>query len=184
MLAVGNETLQDVPVEFSEEAACCVMLASGGYPGAYDKGKVIDLGRAPEWAQVFHSGTARDAAGRLITAGGRVLGICCMANKPKRRLESAYRAADEVSFEGMCMRRDIGRRALAIEKGEKPMVYRVYVEKKIGFDHEASALYRELKSFLGIEALEGVRILTGYDVENIEAELFEKAIPNVFSEPM
>ena len=64
------------------------------------------------------------------------------------------------------------------------MVYRVYVEKKIGFDHEASALYRELKSFLGIEALEGVRILNRYDVENIEAELFEKAIPNVFSEPM
>lgn len=117
MLAVENETLGDVPVEFSEEAACCVMLASGGYPGAYDKGKVIDLGRAPEWAQVFHSGTARDAAGRLITAGGRVLGICCMANNLEQAVESAYRAADEVSFEGMCMRRDIGRRALAIEKG-------------------------------------------------------------------
>ncbi len=64
------------------------------------------------------------------------------------------------------------------------MVYRVYVEKKPGFDHEATALYDELKSFLGIGALEGVRILNRYDVENIDAALFEKAVQNVFSEPM
>ena len=53
----------------------------------------------------------------MITAGGRVLGVCCTANGLEQAIESAYRAADEVSFEGMCMRRDIGRRALAIEKG-------------------------------------------------------------------
>ena len=64
------------------------------------------------------------------------------------------------------------------------MVYRVYVEKKPGFDHEASALYSELKSFLGIGGLTGVRILNRYDVENLDADLFEKAVPNVFSEPM
>ncbi|MBQ3269726.1 MAG: phosphoribosylformylglycinamidine synthase [Clostridia bacterium] len=64
------------------------------------------------------------------------------------------------------------------------MVYRVYVEKKPGFDHEAAALYDELRSFLGIGALEGVRILNRYDVENIDAALFEKAVSNVFSEPM
>ena len=64
------------------------------------------------------------------------------------------------------------------------MVYRVYVEKKPGFDHEASALYNELKSFLGIAGLTGVRILNRYDVENIDAALFEQAVPNVFSEPM
>ncbi len=64
------------------------------------------------------------------------------------------------------------------------MVYRVYAEKKPGFDHEAAALYEELKSFLGIEGLRGVRILNRYDVENIDAALFEKAVPSVFSEPM
>ena len=64
------------------------------------------------------------------------------------------------------------------------MVYRVYAEKKPGFDHEAAALYDELKSFLGIEGLTGVRILNRYDVENIDAALFEKAVSNVFSEPM
>ena len=64
------------------------------------------------------------------------------------------------------------------------MVYRIYVEKKPGFDHEAAALYHELKSFLGIEGLTGVRIVNRYDVENIDAAVFEKAVSNVFSEPM
>ncbi len=64
------------------------------------------------------------------------------------------------------------------------MVYRVYVEKKPGFDHEAAALYGELTSFLGIGGLTGVRILNRYDVENIDAALFEQAVSNVFSEPM
>ena len=64
------------------------------------------------------------------------------------------------------------------------MVYRVYVEKKPGFDHEASALLEELKSFLGISGLTGVRILNRYDVENIDEAVFEQAVPNVFSEPM
>ena len=90
------------------------MLASGGYPGIYEKGKIIDLGRAPEMAQVFHSGTGRDADNRLITAGGRVLGVCCTADTLKAAVDDAYRAAGEVSFDGMCMRRDIGKRALAI----------------------------------------------------------------------
>ena len=64
------------------------------------------------------------------------------------------------------------------------MVYRVYVEKKPGYDHEAVALYDELKSFLGIAGLTGVRLLNRYDVENIDGELFEKTVSNVFSEPM
>jgi len=64
------------------------------------------------------------------------------------------------------------------------MVYRVYAEKKPGYDHEAAALYEDLKSFLGIEGLAGVRILNRYDVENIDAALFEQAVSNVFSEPM
>ena len=63
------------------------------------------------------------------------------------------------------------------------MVYRVYVEKKAGLDHEASALCADLRSFLGINALEKVRILNRYDVENIDAALFEQSKTTVFSEP-
>ena len=118
MMAVENGTLADTPVEFSEGAACCVMLASGGYPGKYEKGKVIDLGEAEAMAQVFHSGTARNAAGELITAGGRVLGVSCTADDLKTAVQRAYAAADQVKWEGMIRRRDIGRRALDILNNE------------------------------------------------------------------
>ena len=114
MLAVENGTLADTPVEFSDGAACCVMLASGGYPGKYEKGKPIDLGKAPEMAEIYHSGTGRDAEGNLVTAGGRVLGVCCTADDLKTAVERAYAAADEVKWDGMMLRRDIGRRALKI----------------------------------------------------------------------
>ncbi|MBQ6374734.1 MAG: phosphoribosylamine--glycine ligase [Clostridia bacterium] len=120
MMAVENETLAETPVEFSDGAACCVMLASGGYPGKYEKGKVIDLGRADEMAQVFHSGTARNDAGQLVTAGGRVLGIACTADTLASAVDKAYAAAAEVSWDGMMLRHDIGARALAIlKKGEE-----------------------------------------------------------------
>ena len=63
------------------------------------------------------------------------------------------------------------------------MVFRVYVEKKPGFDVEAQQLCGELRTILGVEALEGVRIVNRYDVEGISQELFDQATPTVFSEP-
>ena len=117
MRAVEDETLADTPVEFSDGAACCVMLASGGYPGKYEKGKVIDLGNAEEMAEIFHSGTGRDADGNLVTAGGRVLGVCCTADDLGTAIERAYAAAAEVKWDGMICRNDIGKRALDILKG-------------------------------------------------------------------
>ena len=118
MTAVENETLADAPVTFSDGAACCVMLASGGYPGKYEKGKVIDLGGADAMARIYHSGTGRDAQGNLVTAGGRVLGVCCTADDLETAVRRAYEAAGQVSWEGMICRRDIGRRALEILKGK------------------------------------------------------------------
>ncbi|MBQ3479850.1 MAG: phosphoribosylamine--glycine ligase [Clostridia bacterium] len=114
MVAVENGTLADTPVEFEDGAACCVMLASGGYPGKYEKGKVIDLGRAGDMAEIYHSGTGRNEKGELVTAGGRVLGVCCTADDLQTAIEKAYRAADEVKWDGMILRRDIGKRALGI----------------------------------------------------------------------
>ena len=114
MLAVENETLSETPVEFADGAACCVMLASGGYPGKYEKGKAIDLGNAEAMARVYHSGTALDEDENLVTAGGRVLGIACTADDLPTAIERAYAAADEVKWDGMTLRRDIGQRALGI----------------------------------------------------------------------
>ena len=119
MTACEDGTLADTPVVFSDGAACCVMLASGGYPGKYEKGKVIDLGDAPEMAELYHSGTALSDSGELVTAGGRVLGVCCTAGDLETAVERAYRAADQVKWDGMICRRDIGARALGILKGAK-----------------------------------------------------------------
>ena len=119
MRAVESETLADTPVECSDGAACCVMLASGGYPGKYEKGKAIDMGNADNMAQVYHSGTARNASGALVTAGGRVLGVSCTADTLERAIEKAYAAANEIHWDGMIFRRDIGKRALSIlNKGD------------------------------------------------------------------
>ena len=62
------------------------------------------------------------------------------------------------------------------------MVYRIYVEKKQGLENEANALYSEIKTFLGIESIEKVRLLNRYDVENISEELFEYSVKTVFSD--
>ena len=114
MLAVENETLSDTPVEFSDGAACCVMLASGGYPGRYEKGKVIDLGNAGNMAEIFHSGTDRNERGELVTAGGRVLGVCCTSDDLQTAIDKAYSAVNEIRWDGMIYRKDIGGRALSI----------------------------------------------------------------------
>jgi len=63
------------------------------------------------------------------------------------------------------------------------MVYRLYVEKKPGFDHEAHGLLEELRSFLGIKGLTGLRVLNRYDVENLDEEIYRRAVSGVFSEP-
>jgi phosphoribosylamine--glycine ligase len=98
-------------------ASVCVIAASGGYPGKYASGKIIN-GLAPSTDPdvcVFHSGTAiKD--GTTVTAGGRVLGITAAAADLKTALHKAYAELDKISFEGMQFRRDIGHRALAKEQ--------------------------------------------------------------------
>ena len=116
MRAVEEERLSEVDVRFKGGAACCVILASGGYPEAYEKGKAIDLGGADAlndtW--VFHSGTAvKD--GHLVTSGGRVLGVTATGDTLKTAIDRAYDAARRVRFDGMFMRSDIGKRALEVE---------------------------------------------------------------------
>ena len=113
MQACENGTLSETDVEFSDGAACCVILASGGYPEKYEKGKEIDLGDAEsaENVQVFHSGTAlKDGA--LVTNGGRVLGVTATADDLGSAIQDAYAAAKKINFDGMFMRSDIGARAM------------------------------------------------------------------------
>ena len=116
MRAVEEERLSEIDVRFKGGAACCVILASGGYPESYEKGKAIDLGGADALADtwVFHSGTAAKD-GQLVTSGGRVLGVTATGDTLKTAIDRAYDAARRVRFDGMFMRSDIGKRALEVE---------------------------------------------------------------------
>jgi phosphoribosylamine---glycine ligase len=94
--------------------AVCITLASGGYPGPYSTGVVIDgvdTAETREGVRVFHAGTA-ERDGKLVTAGGRVLGVTATAADLKTALARAYAAVADVGFEGMQYRRDIGRKGL------------------------------------------------------------------------
>ena len=110
MQAVTEERLAECPVEFSDGAAACVILASEGYPGSYEKGYPI---RIPDdlSAEVYVAG-AKDRDGQLVTSGGRVLGVTATAPTLTAALQKAYAAAEQIHFENAYYRRDIGKRAL------------------------------------------------------------------------
>ncbi|OKP73150.1 phosphoribosylamine--glycine ligase [Paenibacillus sp. P3E] len=112
LLAVTEGRLADIEIEWSEEAAVCVVLASEGYPGPYPKGVPISgLGdRANEL--VFHAGTARTEDGTWVTNGGRVLGVVGMGASIAEARSAAYASAAKISFPGMHSRTDIAMKAL------------------------------------------------------------------------
>ena len=103
-------------VRMSGQSAACVVLASGGYPGAYKKGLPItgleDLANLPD-VYVYHAGTQLED-NLLVTAGGRVLGVTAVAPTLEKALEKAYDAAARIHFDGVFYRRDIGKRALEL----------------------------------------------------------------------
>lgn len=109
MLAVREERLSDIDVKFMEGASCCVVLASGGYPGKYLTGYEISFGEAENvpGVEIFHAGTKKEG-GKFFTAGGRVLAVTAVGETPSQARERAYDAAKCISFEGMRYRSDIG----------------------------------------------------------------------------
>ena len=106
--------LNKIRIEWDKRAAVCVVLSSKGYPGTYEKGKeitgLIDAGTVKD-AMVFHAGTALKD-GKVVTSGGRVLGITAMAGTIKAAIDRAYQVVRLISFEGKHYRSDIGGKAL------------------------------------------------------------------------
>ena len=117
MLAVRGGCLNADMVRFKEGAACCVVLASEGYPKKYDTGFEIALPEVGRDEAVYVAG-AKLQDGKLLTAGGRVLGAVATAPTLREAIAKAYALADKIHFENAYMRRDIGKRALAAIKGE------------------------------------------------------------------
>jgi phosphoribosylamine--glycine ligase len=117
MIAVADRRLSEVTLQWSEEPAVCVVMASGGYPGAYEKGHVISgLTEAAETgAVVFHAGTSM-VQGQFVNTGGRVLGITARGTTIREAVDKAYRAADCITWQDAFYRRDIAHRALKTER--------------------------------------------------------------------
>lgn len=113
-LAAVNGTLDQVDIEWSEEAAVCVVLASSGYPASYPKGLPIQgLEEAQAaGALVFHAGTGKNEAGEWVTNGGRVLGVVGRGSSIAEARDNAYEAANLITFEGKHQRSDIAAKAL------------------------------------------------------------------------
>jgi phosphoribosylamine--glycine ligase len=118
-LAIADERLSDINLEWNPNPAVCIVAASKGYPGSYEKGKVIkglDDVKKMDDVYVFHAGTAFKNK-KFATSGGRVLGITAMGKDIKDARDLAYAAAEKIHFDGMHYRKDIADRALKRLRG-------------------------------------------------------------------
>ena len=108
MYAVSTKTLKTVDVKWKEDHVACLVLASGGYPGSYEKGKVITgLENVADDIVIFHAGTSKKD-GQIVTSGGRELNICALGSSLEETRQKVYAAAQVIDFEGKYFRKDIG----------------------------------------------------------------------------
>ena len=111
--AINNGTLSQLDIEWSDKACTCVIMASGGYPKSYPKGiEITGLSNGQlDGVTVYHAGTAiKD--GKLVTSGGRVLGVTALGDTLEDALKKSYEAVEKINFDGAHYRKDIGARAL------------------------------------------------------------------------
>ncbi len=113
MQAVTEERLSEITVEFSDESACCVIMASGGYPEKYEKGYEIEI--PADVADNVYVAGAVIKDGKLVTSGGRVLGVTACADTLEKSIKKAYNSVEKIKFRGAYYRRDIGAKALKAE---------------------------------------------------------------------
>lgn len=116
MKATSEGKLSQTEVKFKDKNACCVILASKGYPVKYENGFEIVLPETDENSDIFVAG-AKNEDGKLLSAGGRVLGVTAVADSLSKAIENAYELTDKVKFENGFCRRDIGKKALKALEG-------------------------------------------------------------------
>lgn len=113
MKAAAEGNLRDLPLKESHKTAVTVMMVSGGYPGAYPKGKTITGTDSVTDSILFHAGTAVNPDGQLVTSGGRVIAASSLGDSIPDALARSYASIDKVNFDGKYFRRDIGRDLMA-----------------------------------------------------------------------
>jgi phosphoribosylamine--glycine ligase len=112
--AIAQDRLTEIPIEWYDAASLCLVLAAEGYPGSYEKGQVIeglDQADAQEDVVVFHAGT-KEQDGKIVTNGGRVLGVTALGADVAQARDRAYRAAELITWRGKYNRTDIGMKAI------------------------------------------------------------------------
>jgi len=107
LIAAAKKELKNFKIHTDPETACTVMLVSGGYPGNYEKNKIITGLDRVDQSIIFHAGTSKKD-GKILTSGGRVIAVTSLGDTMKEALKKSYRSADKISFEGKYYRRDIG----------------------------------------------------------------------------
>ena len=110
MMATTEERLSEIEVKFKDASACCVVMASKGYPQSYEKGYEITM---PEDKNIYVAG-AKLENGKLLTSGGRVLGVTAVGNTLKEAIENAYSDVELVHFDNKFYRKDIGKKAMEV----------------------------------------------------------------------
>ena len=143
MQATTNGTLADVEVKFADKHACCVILASAGYPTSYKKGFEMTF-TDEALAATFVAGAKKEGE-KLLTWGGRVTGTTAIADSLSEAIKEAYRLSDGVKFEGAYRRSDIGQAPLSWEGLPVP-----YGELPLRTGNEAEADYAALCGFGGL----------------------------------
>ena len=113
--AIVDERLSDVTIEWQDGACVCLVLASGGYPEAYEKGKEITIGDLDEDVVLCHAGTSLKD-GKLVTSGGRVMGVCARAVTIEDARKKVYANAEKINFDKMYYRKDIGIKYKDVER--------------------------------------------------------------------
>jgi len=114
MEACADGTLESCSLEWKPETAVCVVMASEGYPGSYEKGRSIhglDQANSLSGVTVFHAGT-KQAGDDIVTSGGRVLGVTALGGNVEKAIEKAYQAVGKIQWQGVQFRKDIGQKAL------------------------------------------------------------------------
>jgi phosphoribosylamine--glycine ligase len=114
--ATAQGTLAKEKVTFSQDTAVTVVMASAGYPGSYEKGKVMSGFEAATQALVFHAGTKLNDDGEIVTNGGRVLAVTGKGPNLREAIETAYKNVKKITWEGAQFRNDIGQDLLKLEK--------------------------------------------------------------------
>jgi phosphoribosylamine--glycine ligase len=115
MMAIAAHRLHTIKIDWDPRASVCVVMASGGYPGPYEKGhevRGLEEVVTMKDVMVFHAGTKFNADGYYETSGGRVLGVTSIAEDTAAAIDLAYEAVAKIDWEGCTYRRDIGHKAL------------------------------------------------------------------------